>query len=193
MFSLTHILILLENYKYILLLPIAIVEGPIVTVLAGFLVSIHILNFYFVYCIVIVGDIVGDVLYYCIGRFGEKTIIPRFGPYIGITPERIQKVETLYMNHLGKTILFGKVTQAPIVAILIAAGITKTDFRKYLQIVFFVAIPKTLFFLLLGYYLGKSYQVLNIYIGYSVFIGGIILSCVILGYYLFKRFKKDIV
>lgn len=181
---------LISTYKYFILLPIAVVEGPIITIIASFLASLHVLNIYVVYGIAVMGDLIGDTIYYWLGRAGSHSFIPKYGPYIGVTEKRIKYVENHYDKHLGKTILFGKITQAPIAVILVVAGMTKVDFWKYMGIIFLVTIPKVFVFTILGYYFGASYVAINRYFDNSVLLISLLLILVTIIYCVIKYLRK---
>lgn len=160
-----NILFLLEQYTYFIILPISIIEGPIVAVITGFLASQHFLNIFIAVPVVLAGDIIGDVLHYWLGRFGNKNIIPKYGRYIGITEERLQYMEKRFDRaHIWKTIFFGKFTHAPNSLILVMAGITKVDFLMFLLVSTVSTIPKALIFILIGWYFGASYELIGNYI-----------------------------
>ena len=161
--SLEVVVGLLNQYGYFLLLPAAVIEGPIIIVIAAFLASTGIFNIYIVYVIAILGDIIGDIMYYWIGRAGRRTIIPKYGKYLGVTEAKIAAAEAHYDKHLWKTLTFGKVTQAPILVIMVLAGATRADFWKYLFIVSVISVPKALVFTALGYYVGQSYTLFDHY------------------------------
>ena len=59
----------LAIYGYAALLPLAIIEGPAVTVFAAFLAAQGVFEVVGVYAIVVLGDLVGDVLHYAVGRW----------------------------------------------------------------------------------------------------------------------------
>ncbi len=180
---------LLYTYKYAILLPLTIFEGPIVNVIAAFLASIGVMNIFAVYAIAVMGDLIGDILYYLIGRLGRHTIIPKYGRYLGITEDRIKFAEEHYKNHLLKTIAISKVAQAPILAALVLAGITKTDFLEFVAVVFLLALPKVLLFSIIGYYFGRSYVLIGQYLDNSVLAASIILVIVGIVYYIISRFR----
>lgn len=77
--------------------------------------------------------------------------------------------------------LFGKITNVPMLSIILAAGITKIDFKKFITLVFFLAIPKTFILLFIGYHFGQSYSL----IGHYMDIGSRVILFVILGALLF--------
>ena len=66
-----HIFSLLHDYGYYVLFPLAVVEGPILAVIAGFLCATGIMNPFLVYLFIVSGDIVGDSVCYFAGRSGS--------------------------------------------------------------------------------------------------------------------------
>jgi membrane protein DedA with SNARE-associated domain len=177
MISLPTITRLLGIYQYIILFPLATVEGPIVSVIAGFLVFTGQLHFALTIAVLIGGDLLGDLIYYSIGRYGGRSFVDRWGKYIGLHAERIGAVEAHFQNHPGKTLFFGK-TQPWGSLILAAAGIAHMPFGRFMQLNLLATVPKSLFFLLLGYYFGHLYSIVALdrsikYAGFAVFLIGI--------------------
>lgn len=177
---------LLLTYKYALLFPISIVEGPVVTIIAGFLISGGYLNPYFVYGILIAGDLIGDTLYYMIGRFGGHFFIRRWGHIFGIDDIRLQKLEKNFENHGGKLLLFGK-TQGLGSAILAAAGISKMPYGRFMWINLLGTVVKVFVFLIIGYYFGQAYTQIDSTLNKIVTMSSLILIVAIVLYILYRR------
>lgn len=178
-------------YKYFIFFPITVIEGPIATVIAGFLVSTGKLEFLIVYLVALAGDLVGDVMYYGIGKLGKKRFA-RKGTLLGINRERMHALESHFDNHNGKTLIIGKLTHAIGAPILVAAGVAETPMASFLWFNFLGTMPKILFFELIGYYFGKSYEL----IGRSIdLISGVAFVLAILAiavaYYYHRRKKKN--
>ena len=60
MFSLDQIIGWLLVYKYFILFPVMVIEGPIITIIAGFLSSLELLNPFLVYVVVVIADLTGS-------------------------------------------------------------------------------------------------------------------------------------
>lgn len=180
---------LLLVYKYAILLPIVIIEGPIITIIGAFLASQGFLNVYIVYLIAVLGNVIGDTIYYWIGRVGRHKVIPKYGHYLGVTDEKVRYAEVHYQKHLGKTLLFGKITEAPIVAILVMAGTTKVNFKKFLSMVTLIEIPKMFVLTLVGFYFGKYYVLIKQYLDTSIAIIFVVLVMIALIYWFLIRKK----
>jgi len=170
MLPLAKILAWLILYRYYILLPIAIIEGPIITVLAGFLSSTGHFNFYAAYAIVVIGDILGDALYYAVGKYGRKPLLERYGHYVGLTMERLHTVDRYFLKHPRKTLVFGKLTHTFGAIVLVSAGIAETPFWDFLLTNLLATLPKSLVLLLVGYYFGQAYDRISHYIDYSAYI-----------------------
>lgn len=164
MFTLEKIIQLLITYKYYLLFPISVIEGPIISIIGGFLISGGILDPIITYLVLISGDIVGDTMYYSIGRWGGNPFIRRFGHYIKIDENKLIRAEKHFKNHGGKTLLFGK-TQAFGALILLAAGVIKMPYWKFIGYNTMGTILKTLILIIIGYYFGEAYSLINQYLG----------------------------
>lgn len=168
-FSLAQIIQWLLAYRYFVLFPIAVVEGPIVTVAAGFLSSLGHLNLFIAYGVIVLGEMVGDTIYYWLGRWGGYPFINHVGRHVGITAERVEKIEKHYANHPARTIILGKFAYSLELPFLIAAGLFKVDYKKFASYVFIASVPKSFIFILIGYYSGEAYSNINRYLDAAVF------------------------
>lgn len=186
-----HIYSLLLVYKYVILFPLVMVGGPIVPVIAASFASFGLLNVYFVYIIALAGVVLGDTIYYWLGRIGRHSFVSKYGHYLGITEKKIERMEGHFKNHLGKTLLVAKITEATVVLVLVAAGVAKVDFRKFLTTVTLIEIFKILTFVFIGFYFGKYYILIKQYLDTSVAVAFAIMVMGALGYWFFGR-KKTI-
>lgn len=157
---------LLIQYKYFLLLPIVIVEGPIITVIAGFIVSLGFMNLIITYMVVVLGDVGGDIIYYAIGRWGREKFLQRWGKYIGFPIEKVVPVEKHFEKHGAKTLFIGKMAHGIGGILLVAAGLVKMPFLKFVSANFFATLLKSLVLLLLGYFFGQAMDNINSIFGF---------------------------
>lgn len=166
--STTQIANLLFEYRYVLLFPIAFVEGPVVAVVAGFMVSIKFMSFVPVYLILVFANIVGDVVFYSIGRFTPRKRLDKILQFLRISPRNVRKAEEFFFLNRKRAIVFGKLAHAVGSLFLITAGIVKVPFGEYLKLGTLIELPKALTFLLIGYYFGRSVANLDRVVEYSV-------------------------
>ena len=194
--SIAHILALLATYAYATLFPLSVVEGPIVTVLGGYLASQGYVNVFLVYTIVVAGDITGDLAWYAAGRWSRMGIGARWGKYIGVTPDRLQRIEKHFERHSGKTLLLGKLAQGLGPLALLGAGATRMRPGRFLAFNLLATLPKSLVLLLVGYFFGKAYGQAGAVLEYAAW-GTIVLAVVVAIVYvvprrLSRRFRNEL-
>lgn len=152
------------HYKYLLIFPVAVIEGPIISIISGFLVSIGQLNFYLAFFTVMLGDFVGDTLYYLIGKYGRESFIHKYGHHIGLTMPRIERIERHFDKHATKTLFLGKFAHGLGSLTWIAAGMSQVSYKKFLSMNVTTTAIKSYTLVLIGFYYGRAYQGINQYL-----------------------------
>jgi membrane protein DedA with SNARE-associated domain len=144
------------GYGYPALFILAVIEGPIVTVIAGFFASLGYLNFFIAYPVIVAGDLGGDVIYYLIGRFGGIRFINKWGKYIGLGPDEILALEKHFEKHGRRLLFIGKMSHGIGGAFLVAAGLVKMPFGEFFSSNFLATLAKSLILLLIGFFFGHA-------------------------------------
>ena len=139
-----------------ILLPLSIIEGPIVSVLAGYASRLSIFPVFVAFGIVVLGDIVGDTLLYLLGRRGIRRIPERWLSRMGLVPERLAALSDHFAAQGGRTIILGKITHSAGAAVLVAAGLAHMPFWKFLWFNLMGTVPKSAVLIALGYVLGEA-------------------------------------
>ena len=152
---------LLLTYKYIILIPLAIIEGPIVTVVCGFLVTLKFFNPFVVYVVMVLGDIVGDGGIYYIGYSGK-----RFLKYFRVTDEKLEKAKTYFQNNHKKAIIMSKLIHGIGFTGLVAAGAIHVPYKKYFKTCALISVIQSFVMLMLGILFGHAYVVIGKYLNY---------------------------
>lgn len=170
-FTFANLIALLTSYKYFLLFPLAVIEGPIVTVLAAFLASLGYMDIWVVYALIVFSDVVGDLLYYSMGRWGGKNFLQRWGKYLGVEMRHLERLKTHFKDHSRKTLILGKLTHVFGVVVLTAAGVAEVPVGRFVLYSLLPTLPKSLFFLWLGFYFGQEYSQINSYLDTMMLVG----------------------
>lgn len=175
---------------YLALFLAAIVEGPIITVISGAGISLGYLIWWTAFIVIVIGDVVGDVGHYYIGRWGGEPFVKKWGKYIGIKDSHLAKVEKMLEDHTGRVLLLSKLAHGIGGAVLVAAGMVKIDLKKFVFWNALGAIPKTLGLLIIGFYFAnavtKIHSALDVVA--SVFI---VLSIVLIFVWIYVYRKKS--
>ena len=180
---------LLLTYKYVLLFPLSIIEGPIVTVIGGFLASLHLMNWIIIYLIVIVGDVLGDGLMYSFGRFGGETL-KKHGFRVGVTHERLEFAKKYFDEHHHKAIITSKLVHGIGVSGLVAAGVSKIPYLRFMRTCLLISLLQSAFFLIVGIFFGHAYKQIGDYLDYfAATVSLLVLASIFLAWFI--RFKKN--
>lgn len=185
----------LQTGGYLLMLGLMIVEWPLVTFAWAFLASLGFFDIYIVFVLGWIGDILGDLLFYSIGRYGlhiftKKTAID--------TPQEetfIHKLDHLIHTNLALSILIIKFTPyAPPIG-LTYIGKIKVDIKKYLLASIVLCVPIPLVSALVWFHLGYLNTIISRYswfelVAYIIGTAGIILAALWLVFFLRKKTKK---
>jgi membrane protein DedA with SNARE-associated domain len=158
---------LLQEYRYLILLPIAAVEGPTVTIISGFLVSLGVFGFWSAFLVIVLADVVGSTFLYLVGRSGRNLTGYWFFAKIGATPENLKTLETRFFEHAGPSLMLGKISHALGSVALIAAGAARYPYPRFLGYNALAQWPLTIILLVLGYYFGEAYRQLDRYFEYT--------------------------
>jgi len=185
-----HVLLLLTKYKYLILLPVAILEGPFASIIVGFLASSGIFNLFVVYLVLVSGDMIGDSFYYGLGRWGSK-YLTKHGSRLGITHEKLENAKKYFADYHHKALIISKLAYGVGVSGLVAAGALRINYKKFMKTCFFIAVVQSAFLLVIGFLFGHAYlqieKYLNIYA--KVMIVGVF---VLIGYFVFLKVKKNL-
>ncbi len=174
-------------HSYFLMFVAMLIEGPVVTAAAAFAVALGYFNLVIVFILALLGDLVADIIYYFIGYASRITIVDKIGHRFGLTEKRIKRIEHLAKQHSWKTLLVLKLTPFIPTPGLIIVGTTKMPLRRFTFYSLAITLPKTILFMLVGYYFGKSYDMLSRYFKngfFAVLIAAVIILAI---YYAYQK------
>lgn len=185
-----NILNLLTQYKYLILFPLSIVEGPILAVMGGFLCTNGFFNPFILYPIIISGDMIGDSLVYTLGRWGVPEFLKKIARKIGLFASDIEPVRAYFDSNPRKTISLSKITLGVGFAGLYLAGNTRIPYTKYIVICLITSALQYIVYISIGLLFGAAYRQISEYLDFvSAFIFVLVLA-IILVYFIRSRRKK---
>ena len=173
----------------------AIVEGPIIAVIAGFLCNNGFMNPVIVYPVIIVGDIIGDSACYAFGRLGVPKFIKKIARWFGINEKNVSRVRVLFNTNPNKIVTLSKIVLGIGVAGIYLAGNSRVPFSKFLLICLVVSAFQYVFYLGLGLLFGNAYMHINKYLNnFASFniIAALAIILIIFIRYLLKKYENTI-
>ena len=152
----------LNHYGYLAVAALVMLEdfgipvpGETVVIAAALYAGAGRLNVVLVGVIATLAAIVGDNIGFAIGHFGGRTLALRWGKYVFLTAERLDKAEYFFDHHGGKIIVIARFVEGLRQANGIVAGITGMHWKRF---IFFNTIGAALwvgFWVSLGYLAGN--------------------------------------
>lgn len=139
-----------------LILPLAVIEGPIVTVITGFLAARDYFAWYWALSLLICGDVIGDLIYYWVGRTVGSPLArlsARFGVRCVPSPE----LQRDLVQNASKMLLIGKWTHSIGFLVLTGSGMLRVPLGQFLLVNLIASIPKTAVLFGVGYFAGRDY------------------------------------
>ncbi|MBT9382980.1 VTT domain-containing protein [Pseudooceanicola sp. CBS1P-1] len=165
MFGLESIVALMSAKGLWIVAPIAVIEGPIVTVIAAWLASRGVFDPVSLTLVVIAADLFGDGLMYALGRWGLGHVPPKLRLKFGLNRARLTQLAKHFEVKGGRTLIIGKITHSAGFLVLVSAGLAKMPVAQFLWYNLIATVPKSLAFVVLGYTLGSAYTKIDGWIG----------------------------
>jgi membrane protein DedA with SNARE-associated domain len=107
------------------------VPGETVLIIAAVYAGTGRLSIWLVALFAFLAAILGDNVGFGIGHFGGRPLVERYGKYILLTPERLDKTAAFFDRHGGKVIVIARFVEGLRQANGIIAGITGMHWAKF--------------------------------------------------------------
>jgi membrane protein DedA with SNARE-associated domain len=106
------------------------------------------------------GAVVGSLLGYLIGAWGGRPLLDRFGRYVHIKPDDLDRADAWFERYGDWAVFFGRLV--PLVRALInyPAGIARMPVGRFVAFSALGSLPWNAALLLAGYLLGENYRTL---------------------------------
>jgi membrane protein DedA with SNARE-associated domain len=183
--TIPHLIFLASQWGYLFLVLTSFILGPLIAVIAGILVSLGSLNWWWAFVALTVGDLVGDFIYYALGRYGQGKWSERVMEWFGFTKSRRVEFDKVFERHAIKILLINK-TQAIGSVALIYAGVIKMNIVRYFRINLLGTLPKVALFMVIGYYFGNLAH-LDRFVHYTEYFSLLIPLSMLIGYWYLRR------
>ena len=170
--TLDYILSLIGQYGYVIVFLGVMLEsagvplpGETILIAAGFLVQQGHLDLEDAIIFGILGAVTGDQIGYWVGREGGRRFVLRWGRYVLITQERLERAEGFFARHGGKAVFLARFVAGLRVFGALVAGISRMRWRTFL---FYNALGGMLWAtaaVMVGYLLGGSLNLIERWAG----------------------------
>lgn len=104
------------------------------------------------------GAIIGDNIGYQVGRTGGKAIVEKYGHYIFIKPQHLERAEKFFARHGDKTVFFGRFVAVLRAWAAFLAGVNQMNRRTFFIYNAAGGIIWATVYGLLGYFAGRVFH-----------------------------------
>jgi membrane protein DedA with SNARE-associated domain len=129
----------LNHYGYLAIVGLVLLEdfgvpvpGETVLILGAIYAGAGRLNVALVALLGFLGAVIGDNIGFAVGHFGGRRLVERYGRYIFLTPERLNRATGFFERHGGKVITVARFIEGLRQANGIIAGITGMHWARFL-------------------------------------------------------------
>ena len=98
----------------------------------SFFASQGVLKIWLIIPIAILGDTAGDNIGYCIGRFGGRPLVDRYGKYVRLDAEKLDRMEELFRDKGGRTVYFAHFLSSTRITAALIAGVSHMRYPRFL-------------------------------------------------------------
>jgi membrane protein DedA with SNARE-associated domain len=138
----------------------------------------------------ILGAIIGNQIGYWVGHKGGRPFVLKWGRYVKLTPERLERVERLFMRHGGKAVFAARFFSVSRALEALVAGISRMPWDSFLLYSALGGMVWAPAVVLLGYFFGQSWTSTQNWSGRVPFLLALLLG-VALGFYLAYRWAAS--
>lgn len=125
---------------------------------AGFLVWKGEMSFWIVVFLGTVGNLVGSLIAYYIGKIGGRPLIERFGKYIYMKQHDLDMADRWFAVHGNATVFVGRLLPVVRTYISFPAGIAKMNVAHFSLYTTLGALPWSILFTWLGFKAGEHWE-----------------------------------
>ncbi|HEX4197426.1 MAG TPA: hypothetical protein VHZ26_08290 [Caulobacteraceae bacterium] len=153
---------LLIAYAYPLMIPLSLVEGPMVALAAGVGAAMGRINPFYAYAIVMGGGLFQDVAYYWLGRWSISSARVRaFAQRTRLISKALRPMEEAWRHRMFATLVASKFAYGLYAPILISAGVAKAPFWRFLGQSMALSAVVLAGWLAAGFAFGRAYGTLG--------------------------------
>ncbi|MDE3132996.1 MAG: DedA family protein [Acidobacteriota bacterium] len=169
----------LNHYGYLAVAGLVLIEdfgvpvpGETVLILGAVYAGTGRLNVWLVGLLAFLGAVTGDNIGFAIGHFGGRRLVERFGRYILLTPERLDKAEQFFERRGASIIIVARFIEGLRQANGIIAGTTGMHWARFLAFNAIGALLWVGMWTSIGYFSGDHItSIYNTVTRYSVYFG----------------------
>jgi len=163
--------------------------GETILVAAALYAGTGRLNIWLVSLVAFCSSVAGACVGYVIGDKGGRPLLERYGKFVFVTPERLDRLERFFERRGVWIVIIGRFVEGARQVMSIVAGVSEMTFKRFLLFTTIGAALWTVFWAGLGYFAGDHVETISHY-GTYVAIAAAVLFVAWIGWHIWHRRNK---
>ncbi len=158
-------------------------------IICSFFSGQGVLKIWLVILIAILGDVIGDNIGFCIGRFGGRPLVEKFGRYVRLDRDKIDAMEALFREKGGRTVFTAHFFATTRIAAALTAGISHMHYVRFMAFNLAAAIAFVSLVANITYFFGKNLDA-TLRFFHMFRVAGLILAVMLATSFLYRFYQQ---
>ncbi len=164
------------------------VPSEMIMPFSGFLVWEETLSWWPVILWGTIGNLVGSVVAYFIGKYGGRALVLKYGKYILVSSDDVERAEKWFNKYGSASIFFSRLLPVVRTFISLPAGVAKMPLKKFILYTILGSFIWSFFLTYIGMVLGNNWTSLKGYFHkFDVII--VVFFVILAGLYIYRKVK----
>lgn len=164
--------------------------SEIIMPFSGYLVYRGEFNFWLVSVVGALGNVVGSIIAYYVGKVGGRPLVEKYGKYVLLSKHDLNVAEKWFQKYGRSAVFFSRLLPVVRTFISFPAGFSGMNLKAFSLYTFLGALPFTMALTYLGYALGEKWTTIHSYFEEYDILTGLVIIAVIIWYV--KRHLKNL-
>lgn len=134
------------------------VPSEITMPVAGLLASEHHLSLAVAILAGVLGNLVGSLISYAVGRSGGRALLVRYGKFVLLRPHDIDRADAWFARYGQPAVFFSRLLPVLRTFISLPAGVARMEVKRFTLLTFLGTLPWVIVLAVAGYELGNNWD-----------------------------------
>lgn len=158
-------------------------------IICSFFAGQGVLKIWLIIPIAILGDVIGDNIGFCIGRFGGRPLVEKLGSYVRLDQDKLEAMEALFREKGGRTVFTAHFFASTRIAAALIAGISHMHYPRFMAFNLAAAIAFVSLVANVTFFFGKNLDA-TLHFFHMFRTAGLILAVALATTFLFRFYQQ---
>ncbi len=139
----------------------------------------------------VLGNVVGSLIAYYVGKWGGRPFLRRYGKYIFFSEKHFASAERYFSRYGSITVLISRILPAIRTFISLPAGIASMNIGRFILFTLIGSIPFVALLAYIGFALGQNWTTITAHTDILSYLFGALLLLAIVGFWIRNRNGKS--